>query len=164
MIPQPNQWDVVFAHPAFPKSVEPLLTRLHCGNLCLLGRPLISSPPRAPEFASMSHQITFLDRFSTSLHRRIGTFNCNAGAKISDNHQHSGEPTPFSWVQEGSAEALISLDVHGVGDLDCDRLSALTKRHVHGRTAAEESHVAITAPKILCLARSLYLFEPRISS
>lgn len=23
MIPQPNQWNVVFAHPAFPKRVEP---------------------------------------------------------------------------------------------------------------------------------------------
>ena len=113
----------------------------------------------------MSHQVAPKDRFPTSPHRKIGTLlNCNAGAKVSDNHQHSGEPTPFSWVQEGLAEALISLDAHGVGDLDRDRLSALNKRHVHGRTAAEESHVAITAPKILCLARSLYLFEPRISS
>lgn len=111
----------------------------------------------------MSHQITPQDRFSTSSHRRIGTLNCNAGAKVSDNHQHSGESRPFSWVQEGSAEALISLDAHGVGDLDRDRLSALNKRHVHGRTAAEDSHVAITAPKLLCLSRSLYLFEPRIS-
>jgi hypothetical protein len=47
MIPQPNRWNVVFAHPAFPQSVEPLLTGIHCGNLCLLGRPSISSPPCA---------------------------------------------------------------------------------------------------------------------
>lgn len=47
MIPKPNRWNVVFSHPAFPPSVEPLLTGIHCGSLCLLGRPLISSPPRA---------------------------------------------------------------------------------------------------------------------
>lgn len=35
----------------------------------------------------------------------------------------------FPWGQEGSAEALISLAAHGVGDLDPDRLSVLNKRH-----------------------------------
>lgn len=47
MIPQPNRWNVVFAHLAIPTECGAPADGIHCGNPCLLGRPLISSPPRA---------------------------------------------------------------------------------------------------------------------
>lgn len=56
MIPQPNQWNVVFAHPAFPKECGAPADWHSTAGICVIwGRPLISSPPRAPPSLPRCH-------------------------------------------------------------------------------------------------------------
>lgn len=76
-----------------PADRHPLRESVSLGSALDL---LPTARPSLPRCHTRSHpKIDFLP----SPHRRIGTYSCNAGAKVSDNHQHPGEPTPFSRVQ-----------------------------------------------------------------
>lgn len=98
-----QRWNVVFAHLPLPPSVEPLLTGSNCGReSVLLGRPLdLFSPPRARVCLDVTPDHTLRSTFLPHLAVELEHSTCDAGAKVSYDHKHSGEPTPFSRVQGG---------------------------------------------------------------